>query len=428
MVVLSVPYHWQSPAASASDDRRGTVPTYQYACTECGHAFEQFQSFSDDALTECPECQGRLRKVFNAVGVVFKGSGFYRNDSRDKKSSGSSRPTASPTTKSTETKSRHPRPSPRRSPRRSRRRSPTAPRRAAPRLRASRLVTGLWRARPAAARPDLRSSACSTARSSPAGDAPYAAWCCRDAGPWPRCWPAAAVVAGLHELRPPPPDVVAGAHGRPRPPGRHHARRARPGVGRLRRPARRRTASPRDAVGRVLAAPVRAGEPVTDVRLVGAAARRGVPGLGRHPRPAARRRHGRAAARRRPDRPGRGRSSGRHRPGGRVRPDRRGAAAGPTTRRLRAALPGPPGRARGTRGGPRGHGPGGGDGVPAPSPTPASVLSSVALAGPRARPPEEHDHDRLQELHPARQPHRARRGAHHGAARSPRWSPPSSRG
>ena len=63
------------------------MPTYQYACTECGHAFDQFQSFSDDALTECPECQGRLRKVFNAVGVVFKGSGFYRNDSRDKKSS-----------------------------------------------------------------------------------------------------------------------------------------------------------------------------------------------------------------------------------------------------------------------------------------------------------------------------------------------------
>ena len=63
------------------------MPTYQYACTECGHAFDQFQSYSDDALTECPECQGRLRKVFNAVGVVFKGSGFYRNDSRDKKSS-----------------------------------------------------------------------------------------------------------------------------------------------------------------------------------------------------------------------------------------------------------------------------------------------------------------------------------------------------
>ena len=63
------------------------MPTYQYACTECGHAFEQHQSFSDDALTVCPQCQGRLRKVFNAVGVVFKGSGFYKNDSRGKSSS-----------------------------------------------------------------------------------------------------------------------------------------------------------------------------------------------------------------------------------------------------------------------------------------------------------------------------------------------------
>jgi len=58
------------------------VPTYQYACTECDHAFEQVQSFTDDALTVCPQCQGRLRKLFNAVGVVFKGSGFYRTDSR----------------------------------------------------------------------------------------------------------------------------------------------------------------------------------------------------------------------------------------------------------------------------------------------------------------------------------------------------------
>jgi putative FmdB family regulatory protein len=58
------------------------VPTYQYACKECGHAFDEVQSFSDEALTECPECDGRLRKVFNAVGVVFKGSGFYRTDSR----------------------------------------------------------------------------------------------------------------------------------------------------------------------------------------------------------------------------------------------------------------------------------------------------------------------------------------------------------
>ena len=58
------------------------MPTYQYSCTECGHFFEAVQSFSDDSLTTCPECAGRLRKVFNAVGVVFKGSGFYRTDSR----------------------------------------------------------------------------------------------------------------------------------------------------------------------------------------------------------------------------------------------------------------------------------------------------------------------------------------------------------
>ena len=58
------------------------VPTYQYSCTECGEALEVQQSFSDDPLTVCPACQGRLRKVYNAVGVVFKGSGFYRTDSR----------------------------------------------------------------------------------------------------------------------------------------------------------------------------------------------------------------------------------------------------------------------------------------------------------------------------------------------------------
>ena len=58
------------------------MPTYQYTCTDCGHFFEAVQSFSDDSLTVCPECDGNLRKVFNAVGVVFKGSGFYRTDSR----------------------------------------------------------------------------------------------------------------------------------------------------------------------------------------------------------------------------------------------------------------------------------------------------------------------------------------------------------
>lgn len=58
------------------------MPNYSYACTECGHAFDIYQAFSDDALTECPQCQGVLRKKFSAVGVVFKGSGFYRNDAR----------------------------------------------------------------------------------------------------------------------------------------------------------------------------------------------------------------------------------------------------------------------------------------------------------------------------------------------------------
>lgn len=79
------------------------MPTYQYACTECGHAFEQFQSFSDDALTECPQCSGRLRKLFNAVGVVFKGSGFYRTDSRSGSSTdgGSSSSTSSSSAGST---------------------------------------------------------------------------------------------------------------------------------------------------------------------------------------------------------------------------------------------------------------------------------------------------------------------------------------
>ncbi|GAA2419135.1 FmdB family zinc ribbon protein [Mycolicibacterium llatzerense] len=63
------------------------MPTYSYACTECDNRFDAVQAFSDDALTECPKCQGRLRKLFGSVGVVFKGSGFYRTDSRDSKSS-----------------------------------------------------------------------------------------------------------------------------------------------------------------------------------------------------------------------------------------------------------------------------------------------------------------------------------------------------
>ncbi|HEX3588884.1 MAG TPA: FmdB family zinc ribbon protein [Pseudonocardiaceae bacterium] len=89
------------------------MPTYQYACTTCGHRFEAVQSFSDASLTECPECSGTLRKLFGSVGVVFKGSGFYRTDSRSEgkkkapaseskstsdSSSSSSKPTSSSST------------------------------------------------------------------------------------------------------------------------------------------------------------------------------------------------------------------------------------------------------------------------------------------------------------------------------------------
>ncbi|MEU6050832.1 FmdB family zinc ribbon protein [Streptomyces xanthochromogenes] len=65
------------------------MPTYQYQCTECGEGLEAVQKFTDDALTVCPNCEGRLKKVFSAVGIVFKGSGFYRNDSRGASSSSS---------------------------------------------------------------------------------------------------------------------------------------------------------------------------------------------------------------------------------------------------------------------------------------------------------------------------------------------------
>jgi putative FmdB family regulatory protein len=63
------------------------VPTYQYACTECGDRSEVVQRFSDDPLTVCSSCGGKLRKIFSPVGIVFKGSGFYRTDSRNGSSS-----------------------------------------------------------------------------------------------------------------------------------------------------------------------------------------------------------------------------------------------------------------------------------------------------------------------------------------------------
>lgn len=58
------------------------MPTYEYRCKDCGHQFDAVQSFTDDALTECPSCDGSLRKVFGNVGISFKGSGFYKTDSR----------------------------------------------------------------------------------------------------------------------------------------------------------------------------------------------------------------------------------------------------------------------------------------------------------------------------------------------------------
>lgn len=67
------------------------MPTYSYRCTECDDAFDIQQSFTDDSLTECPACGGRLRKLFSAVGVTFNGSGFYRTDSRAGSGSGASK-------------------------------------------------------------------------------------------------------------------------------------------------------------------------------------------------------------------------------------------------------------------------------------------------------------------------------------------------
>ena len=66
------------------------MPTYEYACKSCGEHLEVAQSFKDDALTECPACGGPLRKVFGSIGISFKGSGFYKNDSRSSSSSSSS--------------------------------------------------------------------------------------------------------------------------------------------------------------------------------------------------------------------------------------------------------------------------------------------------------------------------------------------------
>ena len=88
------------------------MPTYQYLCNECGHEFEVVQSFSDEAISACEKCQGAVRKVYNSVGIVFKGSGFYKTDSRssansksDSTPSTSANTTPAPTTSSTSTTS-----------------------------------------------------------------------------------------------------------------------------------------------------------------------------------------------------------------------------------------------------------------------------------------------------------------------------------
>lgn len=81
------------------------MPTYQYQCTACGEGLEAVQKFTDDALTECPSCNGRLKKVFSAVGIVFKGSGFYRNDSRGASSSSSPASSKSSTSSSSDSSS-----------------------------------------------------------------------------------------------------------------------------------------------------------------------------------------------------------------------------------------------------------------------------------------------------------------------------------
>ena len=71
------------------------MPTYAYRCADCGHALDIYQQFSDSALTQCPECDGRLRKVFGSLGVTFSGSGFYRTDSRSEGKGGGSAPASS---------------------------------------------------------------------------------------------------------------------------------------------------------------------------------------------------------------------------------------------------------------------------------------------------------------------------------------------
>jgi putative FmdB family regulatory protein len=114
-------HHWQSPGASASLGDRPqhhqgaiAVPTYEYACTnpEGKHEFEVVQSFSDAPITECPECGFPVRKVYGSVGVVFKGSGFYRTDSRKSASASDGASTSSSSSSSSSAESSSSTPAP----------------------------------------------------------------------------------------------------------------------------------------------------------------------------------------------------------------------------------------------------------------------------------------------------------------------------
>ena len=77
------------------------MPTYQYRCKECDHELEVVQSFTDEPLSECPECGGPLRKVYGAVGISFKGSGFYKTDSRSGSGSKAKKSSSSESSSST---------------------------------------------------------------------------------------------------------------------------------------------------------------------------------------------------------------------------------------------------------------------------------------------------------------------------------------
>jgi putative FmdB family regulatory protein len=83
-------------ALSSDSEFQSNMPTYLYRCSDCGHSFDFFQKFADDPLTECPECGGPIRRVPQPVGIVFKGSGWYVNDSRDAKKSTSKTSSDSP--------------------------------------------------------------------------------------------------------------------------------------------------------------------------------------------------------------------------------------------------------------------------------------------------------------------------------------------